>query len=64
MSAEPRYVFRGWSGLNLVSICVDIVQSCEGKADLSNLLLVGLRVERSVVRLMGAPSLSYELLDS
>jgi hypothetical protein len=64
MSAEPRDVFRGRSGLNLVSICVDVVQTCKGKADLSDLLLVGLRVERRVVRLMGAPSLSYEPLDS
>jgi len=38
--------------MNLVSICVDVVQSCEGKADLSNPLLVGLRAERRVVRLM------------
>lgn len=34
--------------MNLVSICVDVVQSCEGKADdHSNLLLVAVRVERS-----------------
>jgi hypothetical protein len=47
--------------MNLVAICVDVVQSCEVKADL---LLVVLRVERRVVRLMGAWSLSYEPLDS
>jgi len=50
--------------MNLVAICVDVVQPCEGNADLSNLLLVGLREERGVVRLMGAHSLSYEPLDS
>jgi hypothetical protein len=61
MSAEPRDVFRGRSGLDLVPICVDVVQSCEGRADL---LLVGFRVKRRVVRLMGAKSLSYEPLDS
>jgi hypothetical protein len=64
MSAEPRDIFRRRSGMDLVSICVDVVQSCEGKAVLSNLLLVGLRMGRSVVRLMGAQSLSYEPLDS
>jgi hypothetical protein len=64
MSSEPRDVFRGRSGMNLVSICVDVVQSCEGKADdHSDLLLVGVRVERRVVRLMGAQSFSYEALD-
>ena len=61
MGTECRHIFRGRSGMNLVAICVDVVQSCEVKADL---LLVGLRVERRVVRLMGAWSLSYEPLDS
>lgn len=51
--------------MNLVSIGVDVVQSCEGKTDdHSDLLLVGVRVERRVVRLMGAQSFSYEPLDS
>ena len=50
--------------MDLMSICVDIIQSCENKAGLSNLLLVGLRVERRLVRFMGALSFSYELLDS
>ena len=50
--------------MDLVSICVDVIQSCENKEGLSNLLLVGLKVERRLVRFMGAQSLSYELLDS
>ena len=50
--------------MDLVSICIDVIQSCENKESLSNLLLVGLKVERRLVRFMGAQSLSYELLDS
>jgi len=62
-SAEPRYVFRRRSGLDLVSICVDIVQSCEGRADLSKSVANGTRsgvksrttygCEKSFVRAFG-----------
>lgn len=65
MGAEPRDVCRGRGGVDLVPIRVDVVQSCGGKADVSN-LIAGWESETgwSAVRLMGARRLSYESLDS
>lgn len=41
MGAEPRDVCRGRGGVDLVPIRVDVVQSCGGKADVSNLIARG-----------------------
>jgi hypothetical protein len=51
--------------MNLLPICVDVVQSYGREADqISHMLRVRVGVGRRAVRLMGARSLSYESLNS